>query len=249
MATMCIDLKLPMWLIKKIHYYEHITKIDRDEFISDTVSKYLNNIKIDSADIIIRNGMNVETRICLHVNIDVDVENKLCIISEKLNVNISDIVFTALVALIPDLIASAKTDYNVGSSTELVLQLPEGIVFEIYEVIDSIGFNLSHFVESSFAELITSYKRPDNDEFYYDYYEFDPLELLHQEASNNNNKIYAENTLPFKISIPSDMAFQVGMIAQELNISISQVAKAALYSIYAWGCVYDKEAEVYIRVL
>ena len=102
-----IKLTLSKWVVKELHYYEAHHQINLNDFISKSVTDYLNNnYKINSDDIITSNTMQSE----ISVEMPNEVVNQLKEVLKHIPISYSDVVNTALAFTVPNLISALEVE-------------------------------------------------------------------------------------------------------------------------------------------
>lgn len=95
--TQDVIISLPNWLVILLNEYEKEGYIETNKFIADSISDFINTSNLDKDTLSISNSPKSD----MVINLPLDTVKLLNFIAEKYDVQISDIVFTALGHIIP----------------------------------------------------------------------------------------------------------------------------------------------------
>ena len=95
--TQDVIISLPNWLVILLNEYEKEGYIETNKFIVDSISDFINTSNLDKDTLSISNSPKSD----MVINLPLDTVKLLNFIAEKYDVQISDIVFTALGHIIP----------------------------------------------------------------------------------------------------------------------------------------------------
>lgn len=98
--TQDVIISLPNWLVILLNEYEKEGYIETNKFIADSISDFINTSNLDKDTLTISNSPKSD----MVINLPLDTVKLLNFIAKKYDVQISDIVFTALGHIIPVLI-------------------------------------------------------------------------------------------------------------------------------------------------
>lgn len=95
--TQDVIISLPNWLVILLNEYEKEGYIETNKFIADSISDFINTSNLDKDTLSISNSPKSD----MVTNLPLDTVKLLNFIAKKYDVQISDIVFTALGHIIP----------------------------------------------------------------------------------------------------------------------------------------------------
>ena len=98
--TQDVIISLPNWLVILLNEYEKEGYIETNKFIADSISDFINTSNLDKDTLSISNSPKSD----MVINLPLDTVELVNVIAKKYDVQISDIVFTALGHIIPVLI-------------------------------------------------------------------------------------------------------------------------------------------------
>lgn len=95
--TQDVIISLPNWLVILLNEYEKEGYIETNKFIADSISDFINTSNLDKDTLSISNSPKSD----MVINLPLDTVELVNVIAKKYDVQISDIVFTALGHIIP----------------------------------------------------------------------------------------------------------------------------------------------------
>lgn len=95
--TQDVIISLPNWLVILLNEYEKEGYIETNKFIADSISDFINTSNLDKDALSISNSPKSD----IVINLPLDTVKSVNFIAKKYDVQISDIVFTALGHIIP----------------------------------------------------------------------------------------------------------------------------------------------------
>lgn len=95
--TQDVIISLPNWLVILLNEYEKEGYIETNKFIADSISDFINTSNLDKDTLSISNSPKSD----MVINLPLDTVKSVNFIAKKYDVQISDIVFTALGHIIP----------------------------------------------------------------------------------------------------------------------------------------------------
>ena len=95
--TQDVIISLPNWLVILLNEYEKEGYIETNKFIADSISDFINTSNLDKNTLSISNSPKSD----MVINLPLDTVELVNVIAKKYDVQISDIVFTALGHIIP----------------------------------------------------------------------------------------------------------------------------------------------------